>query len=101
MALQEFPHSSPDSLQRATAKAASETEDAITADTKYGKAEVNYREAGSSNTRCERCSHFRWASRGTGTCRIVAGRIGPQDVCDKYTSGGSGLMDLVTGESTR
>jgi hypothetical protein len=96
MALDEFAHSSPDALQRAA-----RPEEAVTADTKYGKAEVNYRAAGSSNTRCERCAHFRWASRGTGTCRIVAGRIDPMDVCDKYSRGGGGLMDLVTGEATR
>lgn len=100
MSMPEFPHSSPDSIQRDVQGGA---EEATTSDTKYGKAEVNYRDAGSSNTRCEKCKNFRWGGgeRGTGSCRIVAGRIEAGAVCDKYASGGSGLMDLVTGEPTR
>ncbi len=103
MATPEFPHSSPDAMQRDVQKAREQaTGEGVTADTKYGKAEVNYRPAGSSNTRCERCANFSWAAggRGTGTCRIVAGMIDPSYVCDKYTSGGGGLQDLVTGEAT-
>lgn len=100
MALDEFAHSSPDTLQRSIAGV---EEEPVSSDMKYGKAEVNYRPAGSSNTRCERCQHFRWSrgASGQGTCRIVAGVIRPGDVCDRYESGGSGLMDLVTGEATR
>jgi hypothetical protein len=101
MAIPEFPHSSPDSIQRQTAKAAdAASEGGVTADTKLGKAEVNYRPAGSSNTRCERCKHFSWSGQGTGNCRLVAGRIDPSYVSDKFQSGGTGLIDLVTGEST-
>ena len=102
--IQEFAHGSPDALQRAAAAAGDAAESGgVTSDTKYGKAEVNYRPAGSSNTRCETCAHFRWAkgSQGRGSCRIVAGSIQPDMVSDKYTSGGRGLQDLVTGEPTR
>jgi hypothetical protein len=94
-----FPHSSPDALQNAAADSA----DPTTPDTKYGKAEVNYRPAGSSNTRCETCSSFSWSkggARNTGTCRVVAGIIDPSAVCDKYSSGGRSLTDLVTGQPT-
>lgn len=102
MALPEFAHSSPDTIQRSVAKAASSADEGgVTADTKYGKVETNYRPAGSSNTRCERCTHFAWSGQGTGTCRLVAGRIDPQYVCDKFQSGGTGLKDLVTGEATQ
>jgi hypothetical protein len=99
MSLDEFPHSSPDAIARATQGA---QEEEVTADTKYSKAEVNYRPAGSSNTRCEHCSHFRWGGgeRGTGSCRIVMGRIEADGVCDAYEGGGSGLTDLITGEPT-
>jgi hypothetical protein len=103
VALPEFPHSSPDAIQRSTAQAGTEAEDGgVTGDTKYGKPEVDYRPAGSSNTRCERCSHFAWStgSQGKGTCRLVAGLIDPSYVCNEFESGGSGLMDLVTGEPT-
>lgn len=101
MAVPEFPHSSPDQIQREVAKRRSEAESGgVTPDTKLGKAEVNYRPAGSSNTRCERCAHFSWSGQGTGTCRLVAGRIDPSYVSDKFQSGGSGLKDLVTGEAT-
>lgn len=104
MALADFAHSSPDTMQRAVAQASSTaSDDGVTADTKYGKAEVNYRDAGSSNTRCERCKNFAWStgSSGKGTCRIVAGLISPGGVCDKFASGGAGLIDLVTGEAQR
>ena len=103
MALDEFPHSSPDAIQRATAQAGANAEDGgVTSDTKYGKAEVNYRPAGSSNTRCERCTHFAWStgSQGKGTCRLVAGLIEPDYVCDEFEGGGRGLQDLITGEPT-
>jgi hypothetical protein len=101
--MEEFPHSSPDSLQRGVRDARGATEDAgVTPDTKLGKVEVNYRHAGSSNTRCENCKHFAWnkGSQGKGTCRLVAGIIKPDDVCDKYASGGGGLRDLITNEPT-
>lgn len=103
MAYTDFPHSSPDSMQRGNAQAESEATDGVTADTKYGKAEVNYRPAGSSNTRCERCKNFAWSTgaQGQGTCRIVAGLISPDGVCDKYSGGSGGLIDLVTGEAQR
>lgn len=103
MAYNDFPHSSPDAIAQATAQASAESTDGVTADTKYGKAEVNYRPAGSSNTRCERCANFAWSTgaHGQGTCRIVAGLISPGGVCDKYTGGGGGLIDLVTGEAQR
>jgi hypothetical protein len=99
----EFPHSSPDILQQGVQSASGAEEDAgVTPDTKYGKEEVNYRPAGSSNTRCERCKHFAWSSggRGTGTCRLVAGTIQPDYVSDKFQSGGGGLRDLITNEAT-
>ena len=102
--IQEFAHGSPDALQRAAAAAGDKAESGgVTSDTKYGKAEVSYRTAGSSNTRCENCAHFRWTkgSQGRGSCRIVAGSIQPEMVCDKFTSGARGLRDLVTDEPTR
>lgn len=95
-----FPHSSPDDIQQATAAAGAN--DAVTADTKYPKSQVNYRDAGGSNTRCENCINFRWGgNRGKGTCRIVLGSIDAGFVCDEFESGGSGLMDLITGEPTQ
>lgn len=101
MATPEFPHSSPDAIQRDVRnQRAAQGDEGVTGDTKYGKAEVNYRPAGSSNTRCERCSHFSWMGSGRGACRLVAGTIDPGYVCDKFTSGGPGLVDLVTGEAT-
>lgn len=101
MAVDEFPHSSPDAIAQATA--AQGTPDEVTADTKYSKSDVNYRDAGSSNTRCEKCRHFKWAggARGKGTCRLVNGSIDAGYVCDEFESGGSSLMDLITGEPTR
>lgn len=99
-----FPHSSPDDLQKAVEAARSAQQDqGVTADTKLAKAEVNYRDAGSSNTRCERCANFSWAkgAGGTGTCRIVMGLIRPGYVCDRFTPGLGGEKDLVTGEPTR
>jgi hypothetical protein len=96
---EEFPHSSPDSLQQGVRDV---SDAGVTPDTKYGKEEVNYRPAGSSNTRCERCKHFSWSSggRGTGTCRLVAGVIQADYVSDKFQSGGGGLRDLITNEAT-
>ena len=96
-----FPHSSPDELQQQTQAAADDPEPS--ADEKYTQQEVNYRDAGSSNTRCENCANFRWSGgeRGAGTCRIVMGRIQADYVCDEFTEGGGGLMDLITGEPTR
>lgn len=95
-----FPHSSPDDLQRAAGAA---EEEPTTSDTKYSKVEVNYRDAGSSNTRCEKCKNFRWSggSRGKGTCRVVNGSIDAGYVCDEFETGGNSLMDLVTGEPTQ
>ena len=100
MAVDEFPHSSPDSIQRATQAASGDQ--GVTADTKYSKDQVNYRDAGSSNTRCEKCSNFRWSggARGKGTCRIVNGSIDAGAVCDEFSRGSSSLTDLITGEST-
>lgn len=100
MAVDEFPHSSPDTLQSMIMGA---EEEGVTSDTKFTKDEVNYRDAGSSNTRCEKCSNFRWGGgeRGTGSCRIVMGRIEAGAVCDEYEGGGGGLTDLITGEPTR
>jgi len=95
-----FPHSSPDDLQRAAGAA---EEEPTTSDTKYSKVEVNYRDAGSSNTRCEKCKNFRWSggARGKGTCRVVNGSIDASYVCDEFETGGNSLMDLVTGEPTQ
>jgi len=91
----EFPHSSPDALQRDVSGGAP-------SGTQYGKEEVAYRPAGSSNTRCERCSHFSYGSeRGVGSCDLVAGRIEANAVCDLFERGGSTLVDLITGEETR
>jgi hypothetical protein len=94
-----FPHSSPDELQRA---AGAVEQEGVTSDTKYAKTDVNYRDAGSSNTRCEKCRHFRWSGgqRGKGTCRLVNGSIDAGFVCDEFETGGNSLMDLVTGEPT-
>lgn len=97
MADYEFPHASPDSLQRAVGGVNSE---GVTPDTKFSKDEVNYRPAGSSSTRCEGCGHFAWSkgSQGTGNCELVNGLIRPEYVCDEYESGqGGGLVDLITG----
>lgn len=98
----DFAHSSPDGLQQLVAQAATEAGDGgVTGDTKYGKAEVNYRDAGSSNTRCERCVHFAWSTgaQGQGTCRLVNGLIDPGAVCDEFAGGGAGLQDLISGEA--
>ena len=94
----EFPHSSPDELQRAVQNVVAE-QSGVTPDTKYSKDEVNYRPAGSSSTNCQGCSNFAWAkgSQGAGSCRIVAGMIRGDYVCDQYQGGGTGLMDLITG----
>jgi hypothetical protein len=102
--MDEFPHSSPDILQRAVQAASGQMQDAgTTADTKLSKDEVNYRPAGSSNTRCERCVHFSWnkGSTGQGSCRIVAGLIKGDYVCDRFQSGGAGLTDLIENKPTR
>lgn len=48
----------------------------------YTKAEVNYRQ-GDENGECGDCKHF----DGTSKCDIVAGRISPTMVCDKYEAG--------------
>lgn len=99
-----FPHSSPDELQRAVQQVAGQEQDAgATGDTKFTKDEVNYRDAGSSNTRCERCANYSWAKGGggTGTCRVVLGLIKPGAVCDRFTPGGTTVRDLITGEPTR
>ena len=93
-----FPHSSPDDLQRAEAAAEDE---GVTPDTKYTKSEVNYRDAGSSTTRCEECKHFRYGGqRGSGSCELVNGSIKADWVCDEFEPGSTGLMDLITGEPT-
>lgn len=91
----DFPHSSPDQLQRMAG-----AEEPVTPDTKYTKSEVNYRDAGSSNTRCEKCRYFRWADGGNGSCKLVLGSIKPDFVCDEFETRGNSLMDLVTGEPT-
>jgi len=98
LSVPEFPHASPDTIQRDVAKHAEKTDP----DVKYSKDEVNYRPAGSSNTRCERCKHFSRAKGGggSGSCKVVAGSISPSMVCDEYGSGGTGLTDLITGEAT-
>jgi hypothetical protein len=103
MALQDFPHSSPDQMQQDTAAAAKAAQAGGTSpDVKYSKDEVNYRPAGSSNTRCERCAHFSYSpgARGTGTCEIVAGMIQAKYVCDKFTSSGGSLTDLIENKPT-
>lgn len=94
------PHSSPDIIQRDVQARRAEAEGGGTSpDVKLGKAEANYRPAGSSNTRCERCAHFSWSKGGggSGTCALVAGTIRPDYVSDKFAPGGGGLIDLVTG----
>ena len=97
-----FPHSSPDDIAQATA-AAQAAQEGVTPDTKYTKSEVNYRDAGSSNTRCEECAHFTRArgGAGKGNCDLVSGTIDPGFVCDEFEPfGAGGLMDLITGEPT-
>lgn len=93
---EDFPHSSPDQLQRMAGAGEPEP----SPDVKKTKSEVNYRDAGSSNTRCEKCKHFRWADGGNGSCAVVAGRIDPGFVSDAFETRGSSLMDLITGEPT-
>jgi hypothetical protein len=101
MSAPEFPHASPDTLQREVA-AASDKADAgdRSPDVKYSKDEVNYRDAGSSSTKCRGCKYFSWLKGGnsTGSCKLVAGRISPDAVCDKYRGGSGGLKDLITGK---
>lgn len=49
------------------------------------KSEVNYRPANSTTKRCGTCEHFVEFVHGeTGRCKIVLGRIHPDDVCDRY-----------------
>jgi len=98
VSMPEFPHASPDTLQREVAAVSDDTEP----DVKYSKDEAGYRPAGSSNTRCERCKYFSRAKGGggSGSCKVVAGSIRPNYVCDEYKSGGTGLTDLITGEAT-
>lgn len=94
-----FAHSSPDDLQRAAGAAEDE---GVTPDTKLLKSEVDYRDAGSSNTRCEMCRHFRFGGgRGKGSCDLVSGSIDAGYVCNEFETGGNSLMDLVTGEPTQ
>ena len=90
----QFPHSSPDAIQRAVSGQSEE----VTPDSKYAKDEVNYRPAGGSSTTCFDCSHFRRSKgTGSGTCELVNGNIRPDYVCDEYEAGGTGLVDLITG----
>ena len=92
-----FPHSSPEMQQGPDA--------GPTPVVLYTKSEVAYRDAGSSNTRCENCAHFSWdgpdRTRGKGSCELVAGAISADFVCDEFEPrGAGGLMDLITGEPT-
>ncbi len=92
MASVQFPHSSPDSLQREVLPPAQEA-DALTEGPTYTKAEANYRPAGTSQTACWSCRHFQ---RGhPNTCRKVAGPIDPEAVCDLWQAKTYGLGDLV------
>jgi len=91
----QFPHASPDAIQRAVA---GQQNEGVTPDTKYSKDEVNYRPAGSSSTTCFDCAHFRRSKgSGNGTCELVNGSIRPDFVCDEFEAGGTGLVDLITG----
>jgi len=78
----QFPHSEPDSLQRETTEPNAN---------KLSKEEVNYRLAGSSDTRCSNCEHY----MGDNTCAVVGGVINPDGVSDAWTPQKRGLQDLV------
>ncbi len=51
---------------------------------KLHKGEVNYRPSQSAN-KCRNCKFF----LKEGKCRIVAGEIKPEDVCNKYQKSSS------------
>lgn len=56
---------------------------------KISKDKVNYRHAAGSR-RCGTCGMFERGKSpgGTGTCTLVAGRIDPLDVCDRWSRRG-------------
>ena len=84
----QFPHSSPDTLEKSVA----ETADA----NKLSKEEVYYRDAGNSKTRCATCNNFVGGGiSGSATCRVVAGIISPDGLSDYWTPRAKGLEDLV------
>lgn len=90
----EFPHSSPDALAEDT-EARREVEQGVGAP-KRAKEEVNYRDAGSSKTRCGTCTHFSPGLAGNkGSCDLVLGAVSTSAVCDLYNGENQSMMDLV------
>ncbi len=88
MAQIEFPHSSPDTLQREV-QDVTQTQDV---QAKYTKAEANYRPAGSSQTACWSCRFFQPGR--PASCARVAGPIERSAVCDLWQRS-QYLKDLV------
>lgn len=83
----QFPHSSPDTIQRDVAGVREGVDNA----NKYSKVEANYRPAGSSKTRCGACKFY----QGAGICSQVEGDISPDGVSDIFQPRGKSLRDLV------
>ena len=48
--------------------------------TKEAKSDVNYRPADTAGESCSTCAHF----DGSSSCAVVAGRIDPNSVSDRY-----------------
>ena len=53
------------------------------------KAEANYRHAQQPGVRCRDCK-FMWPPLAYGGCRLVRGLISGSDVCNEFTSKGTG-----------
>lgn len=98
-AARQEPVAIPDIIEQTDEANAEETR----ASTKFTKAEVSYRSAGKSQTRCVFCANYQ-PSYGTNSCIKVEGPINPGDVCDLYTPAnaspgpetrGGSITDLV------
>ncbi len=88
----QFPHSSPQPPAPADPSASTAGNQGV----QYTKAEVNYRPAGSSNTRCFTCSFYTPSQGGHGICSQVAGDIAESDVCDLWQGkSNQSLADLI------
>ena len=83
--LYDFPHSSPEATPNQGADVG----------IKVSQEEANYRDAGSSRTRCGTCAHFQPGEAGGGTCDVVAGNISPGGLSDLWTRGNDSLTDLI------
>lgn len=94
MSQYDFPHTSPDLLQRDVEARRSEAEGVGGA--KQPKESVNYRDAGSSDTRCGTCMHFSPGMSGSkGSCDLVEGIVSSGGVSDLYDGGSDSVMDIV------